>query len=74
MGAWIETFNPLLLIISSRVAPYVGAWIETFKNLKGVDASGVAPYVGAWIETSQSLPDASYILSHLTWVRGLKLR
>ena len=52
----------------------MGAGIETFKSLTGVDASGVAPYLGEWIETSQSLPDAASILSHLTWVRGLKLR
>ena len=35
----------------------------------------VAPYVGAWIETFDCLKDVlSFIKSHPTWVRGLKLR
>ena len=34
----------------------------------------VAPYVGAWIETkSLASMIKSHLLSHLTWVRGLKL-
>ena len=33
----------------------------------------VAPYVGAWIET-RIVPQSDYrVLSHPTWVRGLKL-
>ena len=32
----------------------------------------VAPYVGAWIETSLSQLNKNIVLSHPTWVRGLK--
>ena len=57
----------------TNVAPYVGAWIET-KDFKAIYSTlSVAPYVGAWIETTLllmvMLPD---IVSHPTWVRGLK--
>ena len=34
----------------------------------------VAPYVGAWIETLKTQKSYSDVLSHPTWVRGLKLR
>ncbi len=33
----------------------------------------VAPYVGAWIETWTEASHHADILSHPTWVRGLKL-
>ena len=32
----------------------------------------VAPFMGAWIETAYSMSDASYTMSHPSWVRGLK--
>ena len=32
----------------------------------------VAPYVGAWIETPYDLNKKFSVLSHPTWVRGLK--
>ena len=55
------------------VAPYVGAWIETqILNLLN-DNGAVAPYVGAWIETPLDVEAANVMLSHPTWVRGLKL-
>ena len=34
----------------------------------------VAPYVGAWIETLKTQKSYSDVLSHPTWVRGLKQR
>ena len=55
------------------VAPYVGAWIETLHNYRNTQRGRVAPYVGAWIETYLISTAASTILSHPTWVRGLKL-
>ena len=55
------------------VAPYVGAWIETeFAEFARL-TMGVAPYVGAWIETPKTKQKKYKIMSHPTWVRGLKL-
>ena len=54
------------------VAPYVGAWIETLKEVEPKYYWQVAPYVGAWIETLIQLRASAGILSHPTWVRGLK--
>ena len=54
------------------VAPYVGAWIETKEAALTLDQAGVAPYVGAWIETTMSFDVAVLVVSHPTWVRGLK--
>ena len=33
VGAWIETFDGVILSKSEFVAPYVGAWIETLTIL-----------------------------------------
>ena len=54
------------------VAPYVGAWIETAHKRYTHDMSFVAPYVGAWIETYIKNATKSDVMSHPTWVRGLK--
>ena len=56
-----------------RVAPLVGAWIETLSLFLFVAACHVAPLVGAWIETTKAIESLLYILSHPSWVRGLKL-
>ena len=55
------------------VAPYVGAWIETDSELAKAAAKKVAPYVGAWIETDICTDTTTRLMSHPTWVRGLKL-
>ena len=36
--------------------------------------SGVASYVGAWIETYRYVRYLNGVMSHPTWVRGLKLK
>ena len=50
----------------------MGAWIETWLLGVEVMALRVAPYVGAWIETQVFLSVMVIVLSHPTWVRGLK--
>ena len=55
------------------VAPYVGAWIETKADIATSSFVPVAPYVGAWIETNEYKKRAAIMVSHPTWVRGLKL-
>ena len=50
----------------------MGAWIETENSETPVSPYIVAPHVGAWIETWLIFIFALYILSHPTWVRGLK--
>ena len=55
-----------------NVAPYVGAWIETSNLGLNSLVAKVAPYVGAWIETYASSILSLHIMSHPTWVRGLK--
>ena len=54
------------------VAPYVGAWVETMGVERNRQPHPVAPYVGAWVETLQGYGVRKNMLSHLTWVRGLK--
>ena len=51
----------------------MGAWIETHMFPVTCFARKVAPYVGAWIETVNILSANTYMVSHPTWVRGLKL-
>ena len=34
-GAWIETSEAVIVIVSSEVAPFTGAWIETPKEENG---------------------------------------
>ena len=67
VGAWIEIFNILNILVNVKVAPHVGAWIEMTMTLDQVLSSTVAPHVGAWIEIQfpQVLP-MSAGLSHLT--------
>ena len=51
----------------------MGAWIETALTVMSESGNIVAPYVGAWIETNSSQVYKPAVLSHPTWVRGLKL-
>ena len=50
----------------------MGAWIETWATYAADLDIPVAPYVGAWIETHQIGLLCKSLLSHPTWVRGLK--
>ena len=73
---WVRGLKLSCLIISvmvTFVAPYVGAWIETLSLMVIHDEYGVAPYVGAWIETLPVKALVYRMMSHPTWVRGLKL-
>ena len=54
------------------VAPLVGAWIETRQEIGYIRAMSVAPLVGAWIETQSLRPHWHLLVSHPSWVRGLK--
>ena len=72
VGAWIETFNNTLIHDDKVVAPHVGAWIETSEQVQKDLQTGVAPHVGAWIETLNTNCIIWDIMSHPTWVRGLK--
>ena len=55
-----------------RVAPHVGAWIEIAEDTILYLIANVAPHVGAWIEISKDCLCGFDLLSHPTWVRGLK--
>ena len=72
VGAWIETSSAEALSASASVAPLVGAWIETLYNTDQGSVVNVAPLVGAWIETFLLLVGTACLLSHPSWVRGLK--
>ena len=52
----------------------MGAWIETNHNNVGHNRYHVAPLVGAWIETENKSWCVFALMSHPSWVRGLKLR
>ena len=51
----------------------MGAWIETFLVRLNAARCGVAPLVGAWIETYTFIIIYRVLMSHPSWVRGLKL-
>ena len=72
VGAWIETYKSPDVLNVCNVAPLVGAWIET--SVMGLTKlkNKVAPLVGAWIETLKCDATTLSILSHPSWVRGLK--
>ena len=74
MGAWIEIHPVDLVGAAIAVAPYMGAWIEIPVLLRyRVSLQKVAPYMGAWIEIFSILRTSlKFMLSHPTWVRGLK--
>ena len=74
---WVRGLKPRYCPLATDlllVAPYVGAWIETGWVIYEVRAHGVAPYVGAWIETTMNVAASNNMMSHPTWVRGLKLK
>ena len=71
-GAWIETWQMMLLNSYNTVASFTGAWIETFALEAIILALAVASFTGAWIETYFSPVDYPVQLSHPLRVRGLK--
>ena len=50
----------------------MGVWIETSFPQPERQVLTVTPYVGVWIETQVPLYQAQHLLSHPTWVCGLK--
>ena len=73
MGAWIEILKSRVEVTVEDVAPHVGAWIEIPHKQFRFQNINVAPHVGAWIEILNVRVTKTILLSHPTWVRGLKL-
>ena len=74
VGVWIETPHCLHHHHKESVTPFVGVWIETYKNEQGFICYSVTPFVGVWIEIlSIPVRCLSPIMSHPSWVCGLKL-
>ena len=59
-------------LIFTIVTPFVGVWIETSPSSPPNIAAQVTPFVGVWIETPNSLFANSFVVSHPSWVCGLK--
>ena len=57
---------------AALVTPFVGVWIETFRVYYLRIQRKVTPFVGVWIETAFVLFCFCVILSHPSWVCGLK--
>ena len=55
------------------VTPFVGVWIETLSGMYKSEGALVTPFVGVWIETPFTGTYDFNILSHPSWVCGLKL-
>ena len=72
MGVWIETASYLQYHLQPGVTPFVGVWIETFLPEPIMELIRVTPFVGVWIETIIYLLIPGDILSHPSWVCGLK--
>ena len=75
--SWVCGLKLLLAPLLStwhRVTPFVGVWIETFAHLVLKQALRVTPFVGVWIETGIGLEFKGLVMSHPSWVCGLKLR
>ena len=52
----------------------MGVWIETLSSFLGLDFYKVTPFVGVWIETAIQYAGVDDLLSHPSWVCGLKQR
>ena len=50
----------------------MGAWIEIRVARTTREPTDVAPHVGAWIEMEAAAERLVLLVSHPTWVRGLK--
>ena len=55
------------------VTPFVGVWIETSLVCLASPSWCVTPFVGVWIETLGATKSSMWVLSHPSWVCGLKL-
>ena len=55
------------------VTPFVGVWIETCSTTATSGRKTVTPFVGVWIETSRNTKLCDLLMSHPSWVCGLKL-
>ena len=55
-----------------RVTPFVGVWIETLQKSQENVNKSVTPFVGVWIETNLPIDYFTSVLSHPSWVCGLK--
>ena len=73
MGVWIETWRWLNTRHLFGVTPLVGVWIETCIWARVSDRLAVTPLVGVWIETFDDALHLCQLLSHPSWVCGLKL-
>ena len=51
----------------------MGVWIETPYIKYKDEVTAVTPFVGVWIETLRILVRCSSLMSHPSWVCGLKL-
>ena len=51
----------------------MGVWIETQMHLNYAQAKNVTPFVGVWIETRYTQLYYDFVMSHPSWVCGLKL-
>ena len=72
VGVWIETFGQCQKNEGLRVTPFVGVWIETLMANMDQLPCVVTPFVGVWIETWNILLSSGRIVSHPSWVCGLK--
>ncbi len=68
----LKRVNACDIDVVPPVAPLVGAWIETLMSVDMANQQPVAPLVGAWIETNMLIMFIIILLSHPSWVRGLK--
>ena len=73
MGVWIETYFTRTAPLETAVTPFVGVWIETVYVPPVGEELQVTPFVGVWIETIWRFRRVGRIMSHPSWVCGLKL-
>ena len=72
VGAWIETYNFLYILMAIFVAPRVGAWIETFTRSFCAFIPSSHPVWVRGLKQETPLTFLNAVLSHPVWVRGLK--
>ena len=67
---WNQTWGQSRTI--TGVTPFVGVWIETLLSRPHTRCMRVTPFVGVWIETENTARLYDNVLSHPSWVCGLK--
>ena len=65
--------HDIQLFAEYAVTPFVGVWIETWCPSWRCPWCCVTPFVGVWIETLADYGSIDDLLSHPSWVCGLKL-